>query len=248
MEIVDDMRAAIQNSSAHSVKNECGNIYEDGETSATILRACENDNGKNFVVVTRKAKVVLGKKELSSVPVYGAFCTGSYSYIWNSGYFYSADSRVEGVNAAELIYKKRGSADPVGPVTGKLLKVHDEDRAVCIVAAGADYTSGAGSANNTFNIAASDFGGIVDEDPYDLISESSGLTIYNLSTDTPAANATIDSMFYTVSFILGTSTGGINVMSNGDFCVPPGDYDSGLENFNYCAINKFNFAAEANGG
>ncbi len=248
MEIVDDMRAAIQNASAHPVKNECGNIYEES-ASSTVLKTCEDDNGKNFVVVTKKANVKLGKKQLNSVPVYGAFCTGSYSYIWNSGYFYSnGDATVEGASKAQLVYKKRGATSPEEPKTGKLLKIHDEDRQVCIVAAGEDYVSGAGNADNNFDITKTELGGVLDEDPYDLIGNNAGLTIYNLSTDVPAANAIIDSMFYTVSFILGTSTGGINVMSSGDFCTPPGDVDSGLENFNYCSINKFNFAAEANGG
>lgn len=251
MEIVDDMRASIQNSSARSVKNECGNIYAEG-VSSTVLKACEEDNGKNFVVVMKKANVKLGKKGLSSVPVYGAFCTGNYSYIWNSGYFYSnGDAIVEGVaGKARLHYKMRSDAGVTDPrdIEGKLLKIHDEDRQVCIAAAGVDYASGATNANNVFDITTTEMGGILDEEPYDLIGKSSGLTIYNLSTNTPAANASIDSMFYSVSFILGTSTGGINVMSNGDFCTPPGDVESGLENFDYCAINKFNFAAEANGG
>ncbi len=251
MEIVDDMRAAIQNASAHPVKNECGNIYEES-ASSTVLKACEDDNGKNFVVVTKRANVKLGKKQLNSVPVYGAFCTGSYSYIWNSGYFYSGgDATIEGVaEKAKLHYKLRTDAGIVEPtdIEGKLLKIHDEDRQVCIVAAGADYVTGAGNADNYFDITETELGGVLDETPYDLLGNNAGLTIYNLSTDTPAANAIIDSMFYTVSFILGTSTGGINVMSSGDFCTPPGDVDSGLENFNYCAINKFNFAAEANGG
>lgn len=250
MEIVDDMRASIQSSSAHSVKSECGSIYEENGASAAVLRACEEDNGKNFVVVTKRANVKLGSKNLTSVPVYGAFCTGSYSYIWNSGYFYAGSSvKVqEGVSQAKLTYKKRGSTSPEPPMTGKLIKVLDENREVCIVGAGADYTSGAGNATNDFDMTKSGIGGVVDEDPFDLIGDNSGLTIYNLTSDVPASSTAIDSMFYSASFILGTATGGINVMSNGDFCTPPGDLNVDVENFDYCAINKFNFAAEANGG
>ncbi len=36
-------------------------------------------------------------------------------------------------------------------------------------------------------------------------------------------------------------------MSTGDYCKPPGG-TTGEENFNYCAINKFNFAVQGNGG
>ena len=62
---------------------------------------------------------------------------------------------------------------------------------------------------------------------------------------TPATNDLGKASFYSVSFILGTVQGGINVMSSGNFCKAPEEDDS---NFDYCAINKFNFAAQATGG
>ena len=36
-------------------------------------------------------------------------------------------------------------------------------------------------------------------------------------------------------------------MSSGNFCKTPESFESD-ENFDYCAINKFNFAAQAIGG
>ena len=50
-----------------------------------------------------------------------------------------------------------------------------------------------------------------------------------------------------MSFILGTLRGGANVNVSGEFCATPGS-NSSVEDFDYCAINKFNFAARTLGG
>ena len=75
--------------------------------------------------------------------------------------------------------------------------------------------------------------------------DANKLVLYDLAVAVPAINNAGNSAFYSVSFILGTVDGGINVMSSGNFCKAPEESNS---NFNYCAINKFNFAAQANGG
>ena len=87
MEIVDDMRASIQNAPARSVKNECNGVYEEGDA----LKRCEEDGGRNFVVVTKNSTVKIGNNTIDNTPIYGALCTGGYSYIWKSGYYYSED-------------------------------------------------------------------------------------------------------------------------------------------------------------
>ena len=58
-------------------------------------------------------------------------------------------------------------------------------------------------------------------------------------------------------FILATYRGGVNIKSNGDFCEgsdsKDGTRDSTdsdemtLNDFDYCAVNKFNFSARATG-
>ena len=76
--------------------------------------------------------------------------------------------------------------------------------------------------------------------------KNGGLAIYDLYVSTPAESVAKNNLFYSVSFILGTIQGGINITKSGNFCATPDDY--GIENFDYCAINKFNFAAQAVGG
>ena len=85
------------------------------------------------------------------------------------------------------------------------------------------------------------------EEPVELISSNNAggdLAIYDLSATFSTSGVSINSAFYSVSFILGTVQGGINIKAAGNFCNPPNGYDS---SFDYCAINKFNFAAQATG-
>ncbi len=268
MELVDDMRASIQNSPAQSVKSRCDTVY----SSSTVAKECRDDGGRNFVSVARYATVtkkdskdsdkrVGGNNGNNGVPVFGAFCTGSYSYIWNSGYFFSEDYDVSGVGKAKLAYKEVGG----GSVTRddfKLLKVKDENRAVCVSATkgakenrysvktdtGNGNNINGSSTGNVFDITGENYS-TVDEELIDLLSGSNNLAVYSIMAMAPAESTASNALFYSVSFVLGTVQGGINILSTGNFCTAPEDYNNAaLENFDYCAINKFNFAAEATGG
>ena len=271
MELVDDLRAAVQNSPVHSVKGECKSIYtvDSNDTGASVVTECENDGGRNFVSVVKKAKVDINETGINQdVPIYGAFCTGLYSYIWNSGYFF-ADYKINNSDTpqmASLTYKVvDGSGETKSrtiPASGeepfKLLKIADEERAVCKSATrgtknGAkglgnryDYADDLNDSSRPAEFDITNYNAVA-EQPYDVLIGSKALAIYDLSAATPAESSTFNNMFYSVSFVLGTIQGGANVLSTGDFCKPPEDR-SNRENFDYCAINKFNFAAQANGG
>lgn len=247
MELVDDMRGSIQSASARSVVSECASIYSDDK----MVEACQKDRAKNFVSVIRQAAVKVGNKNITA-PVFGAFCTGNYSYIWNSGYFYTGNNAVgvdASINKAAFKYRRPGNTNAVNwPNDIKLLKVKDENRSICISAVKNEYKIGPSGIGNVFDISDGGYNAI-DEEPVELLVGDSGLAIYDLDSSAPAESTALNSMFYSATFILGTVQGGINVMASGDFCAVPGDLANGsIEEFNYCAINKFNFAAEANGG
>ena len=244
MDLVDDIRMAVQSSPSRVIGSECATVYN-GATSA-LRQACVSDNdGQKFIVttgrgtVTRKTGDIVG----SNMPLYGAFCTGEYSYIWNSGYVLNSNEyTITGENSAGVSFSYNGNR-----FNGfKLLKVQDSARAVCIAAAGG---------YRTVNKSYADFsGGEIDvtghvnmnEDPVELLT-GNNLALYDLSVAKPAGGGTTNDLFYAVSFVLGTLQGGINVLSKGNFCATPEGYST-TENFDYCAINKFNFAAQAIGG
>ena len=258
--LVDDIRAAIQNSSSKSVKDDCAVLYNDVYVSGSSAgKKCENDGGKGFASVTRSAEVrgKNGQGSLGDVPVYGAFCAGDYSYIWNTGYFFNTGNgyEVRSASPATLKFKSNGSLKESsickntsgGTMTCsgfRLLKVKDDSRAVCVSAVGSSYNT---NISNSFDISKN--GDTLTDVPIDLLASDGtgeGLALYDLYISVPAESSAKNSLFYSVSFILGTIQGGINIKATGGACAVPKDYRS--ENFDYCAINKFNFAAQATGG
>jgi len=257
MSLVDDMRTVVQDSPARSVASECSGIYTDSTD-------CEADAAMSFIFMERYAGVKIGNNAATNVPVYGVFCTGAYSYIWNSGYWFNdSDYKMQNntLSAAQLVYRVTGSTSNQTKSNFKLLKVPDDERLVCKAAAGVNEEGASATGGRTggeyrkssdHEVMPSKIditSGVIDAEPEDLLAENSNLAIYDLVTVEPAENVISGNMFYAVSFILGTVQGGINVSATGDYCTAPGDLqNSGIENFDYCAINKFNFAATANGG
>ena len=237
MELVDDMRAAIQNAPVVSLKSLCDTLFNESDAEA-----CENSDGQKLVAVRKRTKVVIGSKEEENVPVLGAFCTGNYSYIWNSGYYFSEDAKVnDDEKEATFVYRDINGGTVYYPDQIRMLKVKDEKRAVCAV-----YNETSGM--NVFNISGEGYD-VVTEDPIELLPSSSNLALYDLYAPVPAVNAGINNIYYSVSFVLGTLQGGADVAAQGSYCATPEGLDNSMiENFDYCAINKFNFAAQAIGG
>lgn len=247
MELIDDVRAAAQNAPAISVRSMCGTVYG---SSGSNESDCKNDDGQRFVSVRATGNVRIGKSSSNvNVPIFGAFCTGSYSYIWNSGYFFDSSQYNTGsLKRATLTYTNSAGGTSTKS-DFRLLKVQDEERAVCVSAVQGSYKA---NISNSFNITKNDNNnfGVVEEEPVDIMAKNGALALYDLSA-TVAGSSTINSMLYAASFILGTIQGGVNVMAAGNYCVAPEDEtvaNAGIESFDYCAINKFNFAAQSAGG
>lgn len=214
-ELIDDFRNAIASSSASSLSNFC-------DSSIASVETCHQS-----VFVSRSASVEIGNKTADDVPVYGAFCSGSYSYIWNSGYFFNpAAYKVNATVAkASFSYGETNYGDNF-----RLLKVLDVSRSVCV-----NHNNN----SNIFSVAS------LSEEPVELLSSDSNLALYDLYVSDPARSVQSNGAFYSGSFILATIQGGINIKASGDYCATPSNYK--VENFDYCAINKFNFAMQASG-
>ena len=254
MDLVDDMRTAVQNSSAGSLLAECVRRFPDDATKNGPRNDCETDGGANFVKMTKYASVTLADgTNLSNVPAYGVFCTGTYTYIWNSGYFEEkTGAKVNGASAAKLRYTN-GDGAAVVAENFRILKIADDSRAVCrsravqIVNGSPRYAMNGLAEVNEFDISDTSKYNPVSEAPVDLILKDSDndLAIYDLNVASPAESETQENVFYTASFILGTLEGGIDITAKGRSCAVPTDY--GNEFFDYCAINNFSFAVQANG-
>lgn len=242
-DLVDELRYAVQNSSSRPVTDECAVYYN---VTSAAYTDCMNSGALNFVsILVNGNNVMSGGKNIGSVPISGAFCTGTYSYVWNSGYLYNGEN--SGANKATVKYKYSNEVTPRTARDFKVLKIRDDSRAVCISAVrarGGDSTYNVSGISNQFDITGYE---VVDEEPVDLLpgADQNNLVLYDLSAAAPMSSNASNSIFYAVSFILGTIRGGININTSGNYCIPPGD--SANEDFDYCAINKFNFAVQATG-
>lgn len=266
--LVGDIRSSIRMASAKSLDRLCVDSYSDTEAA----KDCHADGGKNFAMVVRRAEVTTNKKTdtKETLPVFGALCTGTYSYIWNSGYFFNLNDYAvqEGVEMASLKYRVGNGSERVA--TGfKLLKIKDELRKVCEAAIRVDKTSGevkniyhANEIQSEINMAKLTN---TDEEPIEYLgNEAAGsdeeaaqsteknndnnLAIYYMDTYVSEQSGITKNAYYYSSFILGTVQGGINIGASGNFCAAPEGVDDAVENLDYCSINKFNFAALATGG
>ena len=256
-DLVNDMRSSISNSSAKNITSICeasifkkdneGNSYE--SLGSAEAGACKDDNAYNFIYVVQKKDVGNNKK----IPIFGAFCTGDYSYMWNSGYFvdgngmdFSGDSWI---NFSYLLEDGKTVAKYNNGNYFRLIKVKDSNRAVCVAMrnGGKDKERYSGVTSNV-DISKIGNGKIEGGEPIDLLPSDGGnnLALYDFYVSKPAVSASEDNMFYSVSFVLGTTSGGADILAKGNSCAAPKDMVSGSSN--YCAINKFNFAMQVNGG
>lgn len=250
--IVEDFRHAISSTSTKSLTDICKTIYSDGSNgNESNYQKCINDGGHNLTFIKAVAPSVTildanGKIPMSNVPLYGAFCSGTYSYIWNSGYALgkaNGDYAIE-ENIAPAIFKyyKRGDSAEKTLTNFRLLKILDSSRLVCTSHFKSSY-----NANMISNIFQSSEA--FEEDAIDILTSegNNDLALYDLDIlSTTSQNSLTGNIFYSGSFILATISGGINVKSAGNYCITPDNLTAGA-NYDYCAINKFNFAAQATG-
>lgn len=275
MDLVDDFRISIQNASSDPVTRMCEIYYP---LNSTDRNNCLEDNANSFVSVTKRAQVKVegnyigSTAEESYMPVYGALCTGTYTYIWNTGYFENAEGyvgtnvnqrEVLGTTPAVLGTKTSGTAAFNEEYSNfRLLKVYDAERTICVnamrdqngswdMSTNPSYVKSTNYQNNKIKnefVISEQMLTLAknDEDIVELMKkyDAADLVLYELYFSKPAISETRENLFYAASFILGTRRGGINIKESGNSCKPPSDDYSELE---YCAINKFNFAVMAGG-
>lgn len=226
-EIVDDMRASIQSATIKTLEKECERYYNNDGNAA---KRCENDKAKKFSSNVYKADV-LGVGD--GIPVSGIFCTGKYTYIWRSGYLFEGNGHYI---TKDVTFVYEGETGPTLDKDFKLLKVEDTDRIVCKMMAGYEQTGGK-ELEKEIDVSGAERP--FEEAPVDLLSGNDMLALYDLSITTNMGQKKI---LHTVSFMLGTEQGSVNI--SGSKCAAPEENDY----LDYCAINKFNFVAQANGG
>lgn len=176
----------------------------------------------------------------------GIFCTGAYTYIWNTApaILEYRESTVDLNNTNYYtIQVNKSETDTGAPKFYKFARVPDTKRSGCTTEEGAEpshhlvYT------------------GINESDVVELIGDDEvDLAMYDFLVLPATQNNKTGQIFYSGAFILATTRGGINVLANGDYCTGKDTsnlLDEDVENtrydMEYCAVNKFNFAMRATG-
>lgn len=227
-EIIDDVSRAIATSPARTVDSLCSQVYTEGSSA---YNKCIDDNARKFTYQQRYGNVNINGT-VKSVPTNGVFCTGRYSYLWNSAYVLnSADYTV--VSGGKAVFNRAYSPN------FRLLKISDYTRELCTqhMLSNVYYYDD----NNNYYIT----NGTPDVNYEMLDNSENNLAIYDFTVFKPTIHKVTSAAFYSGTFILATLRGGIDINSTGEFCSdPPDNLDT---DFAYCAINKFNFAMRAAG-
>lgn len=267
MDVIDDLKSSVRNSSSDAVDKLCEIEYGYADNSNANWKNCKADHAMAFTYLKKTANVVIDKgtkseKTIANMPIYGVICTGTYTYVWNSGYLFtgSTDAKVT-VDGKSSYSDKQKLAAKVNSKVYRLAKIYDNEKQICIAAAN-KYNKSYNSSKYTKSATINDSKKLVNsftlnldneisadesKDPIvELLTKNSNLVVYDLFISPPAVSLAQGNLFYSGSMILGTMNGGINIAVAGNSCKPPND-TSGYEDLQYCAINKFNFAMEAGG-
>lgn len=189
----------------------------------------------------------------------GIFCTGYYSYIWNT------KSGLEEHRTVSLKYLAEDGITTKTLKEPRLARIVDKTYRLCSAVVDSDYDSSypnsftpvgdteinitelAGSSHlpNSIPEPMNDYLRMFDTDL--LLGD---LTIFPISQDAVTLRS-----FFSGTFILTTVRGSVEILNSGDYCDPNGSRNNETSSsqltlgseFNYCAINKFNFAARTAG-
>ena len=221
---------------------------------------CKQKRAFNFIFQHRYGESPLAisddpTKPHSNVQFAGVFCTGNYSYIWNTYYGQEANRTVS------LRYNDTaGNEQFLNDF--RLARFEDKTYRACSAStnsynyaaelensANANYEIDIRTlANGAKNYTPTPTQGFLNSFDLDLMLYE--FTIFPISQDEVTLRT-----FMSGTFILATERGRVNIVRSGDYCDVNGENtddttsmlnDLGSE-FNYCSINKFNFAARTAG-
>lgn len=257
-DITEELTTAIQEAPALSFSALCSDLYnKDTDADRESRNACIEDKAYKLFYQQYSYDINANGVNVESAPAFGVFCTGKYSYIWNTGYSvdkgnkYSPDNKV--VPKAALRYKVIGG-DTKEISQFRFLKVADPSQNLCAAKIKDNYRIDTTTTTDFYRFAFDDVLVLFDisnygiaSEPVEMIttSEMGGLAFYDFSVYRPAQEEYSKRLFYNGSFVLATINSGVSLLTNGNYCVPPPDIETSID---YCSINKFNFAARAIGG
>lgn len=220
-QIMEDMTRAVNGASYIvdvSKADENGDGYIDDKESKEAIKTYFFEAVKNDA--THK-----------DVQRYGALCISNYTYVWNTAEVLNSDRKEDGV----WINGERF----------RLARFPDPEHKQCNAEVEGTIAAGGGADKVEIEVMTT-------TNPVDLIAENEvDLALYSFKVIPATQSVRTRQAFISASFILATLRGGVNIMANGDFCQGKAakgeEYEYDDYDFDYCAVNKFNFSMRTGG-
>ncbi len=243
--LIEELTTSINSAPAVDTTSLCNHLaanpnfgYKGNQTS------CVNDHAYKYVYNDRS--------DSNGRQYSGVFCTGNYSYLWNTKY--GLELGQPQPRTLSLKYRNEyGNIAPNPIKNARLIRIEDRTHRVC--SAFLDKQENDGANNGDWELDITDEANNGAHNPirnptngylsaFDLDLMLYELIIHQISQDSITLRT-----YMAGNFVLATERGGIDITTTGDYC--QNSETSQLDNlgaeFNYCAINKFNFAARTAG-
>lgn len=188
----------------------------------TLGSGLDNITDRDILEARKKYFLYNQKGDDSSQQTSGIFCTGSYDYVWNTADTVKNNDKNNAVLINNQIYK--------------FARIPDTSRKFCAT----DISTGK---IKSISIPAGNVINLINSDENDL-------ALYDLTVYPAMQSESTLHTLYSISFIIATTRGGININANGDYCRSVDDPKSGEysnQDFNYCAVNRFDFVIRQTG-
>lgn len=257
--LVEEFTTAINSAPSVDTASLCSSHIKNSAGKST----CEQEHANNFIFQHKLGhRTAPGSETSSNVQFGGVFCTGNYSYVWNT--YYGTENNSP--SPLTLTYYDSKVYTPSTPDSTtlsdfRLIRVEDPSYRVCSAITDSDTYASKINDSSVTNIditkLANGHVNVIDTPEqgflksFDLDLQLYELTMFPISQDLVTLRT-----FMSGTFILATERGNVNIERSGDYCdVNHLDMnqetatmllDLGSE-FTYCSINKFNFAARTAG-
>lgn len=207
-----------------------------------------DDNGDGYIddVENKKAiKTYFYESKAGDEQKYGALCISDYTYIWNARI--SLYNQVNGKmdeDSYNGVWISNDGGDSYQRY--RFARIPDPAHVQCdaSIEGSLAYEGGDERVEIVIDTVT---------EPVELIEKDEiDLAIYHFTVTPATQSVATKQAFLSASFIVATLRGGVNIMANGDYCMGDMAYtgvesDFSREDFNYCAVNKFNFSMRTGG-
>lgn len=248
--LIEELTTAINEAPAVDTTSLCNHLASGSDPIGYgDTKECIDKHAYRYVYNDRFNTKENREGQLGEYQYSGVFCTGNHSYLWNTEYGLD-----EGQRTLSLLYlDENGQPQTIQASDARLISIPDRTYRVCSAFLQRQSEDPGSTGNWELDIRQEAKSGAENRitmptngylSAFDL-----DLFLYEFTVQPISQDAITLRTYMTGNFILATERGGIDITTTGDYC--QNSETSQLDNlgaeFNYCAINKFNFAARTAG-